>query len=66
MVTPAATDGLSPEIIERIRGMQALKLSGTPEDIARLHLFLASEDARFISGEVIGCDGGNTLRGWRY
>ncbi|MFT4247614.1 MAG: SDR family oxidoreductase [Pseudomonas sp.] len=66
MITPAATEGLSQEIIDRISGMQALKQDGTPEDIARLHLFLASDDARFITGEVVACDGGNRQRGWRF
>lgn len=66
MVTPAAIDGLSKEVIERIGRMQALKQDGTPEDIARLQHFLASADARFITGEVIGCDGGNRQRGWRH
>ncbi len=31
---------------------------GTPEDIARLHLFLASDAASYITGQTIFCDGG--------
>ncbi len=31
---------------------------GTPEDVAALIAFLASEDASFITGQIIGCDGG--------
>jgi NAD(P)-dependent dehydrogenase (short-subunit alcohol dehydrogenase family) len=31
---------------------------GTPEDVARLAVFLASDDASFITGQVVSCDGG--------
>lgn len=34
-----------------------------PEDIAKVALFLASDDADFIHGEVITVDGGRTVRG---
>ena len=31
---------------------------GTPEDVAKAVAFLASDDARYISGQVLGVDGG--------
>ena len=31
---------------------------GTPKDVADLTLFLADEKASFITGQIIGCDGG--------
>ena len=31
---------------------------GTPEEIARIAAFLLSDDARYITGQVIQCDGG--------
>ena len=34
---------------------------GTPEDVAELAAFLASERASFITGQIIGCDGGFRL-----
>lgn len=66
METPAATQGLTSEVIAGVRSLQVLARPGTPGDIARLHLFLASDDASFITGEVVSCDGGNARRGWRY
>lgn len=34
---------------------------GTPEDVAELFAFLASEKASYITGQIIGCDGGYGL-----
>ena len=34
---------------------------GTPEDVAELAAFLASERSGFITGQIIGCDGGFAL-----
>lgn len=65
METPASAGQLSPETYARVQGMQLLKLHGTTEDIVNLHLFLASDDARFITCEIVSCDAGNRLKGWR-
>lgn len=65
METPANKDSLPAETHERIQGMQMLKLHGTADDIANLALFLASDEARFINCEIVSCDGGNQIRGWR-
>ena len=34
---------------------------GSPDDIAPLALFLASEDSNYITGQTIGADGGSTM-----
>ncbi|MDP9140832.1 MAG: SDR family oxidoreductase [Pseudomonadota bacterium] len=65
METPANKAQLPPEAYARIQGQQMLKLDGTAEDIAKLALFLASDDARFITNETVLCDAGSRIRGWR-
>jgi NAD(P)-dependent dehydrogenase (short-subunit alcohol dehydrogenase family) len=44
-----------------ILGMQALKRIGQPEDVAPVVAFLASDDARWITGTIIPVDGGSKL-----
>ena len=41
--------------------MCPLGRAGTPEDVARAMLFLASEDAGFITGVALPVDGGRTV-----
>jgi len=65
METPANKAQLPPETYARIQSMQLLKLHGTAQDIVALALFLASDDARFITCEIVSCDAGNGLKGWR-
>lgn len=65
METPASKASLTDEQKGRVAGAQMLDLHGTAEDIANLGLFLASDDARFIDCEIVHCDAGNRLRGWR-
>lgn len=53
----AIPDNLKEEIVKKI----PLKEQGSVEDIAALTAFLASDDARYITGQVIACDGGMTM-----
>ena len=43
---------------EALREETPLCRLGKPEDVAELAAFLASEKASFITGQIIGCDGG--------
>lgn len=45
---------------EALGSMIPAGFAGTPEDIGRIAVFLASEDARFIIGQTIVADGGTT------
>jgi 3-oxoacyl-[acyl-carrier protein] reductase len=65
METAASNAGLPSDTQARIQAMQPLKLHGLPEDIVALALFLASDEARFITSEIVHCDAGNRIRGWR-
>jgi 3-oxoacyl-[acyl-carrier protein] reductase len=55
------TDGLRPEIrenAESIIQMTPLGRMGTPDDIAEVVAFLASDQARWVTGQTIGASGG--------
>jgi len=66
METPANRAGLSAELYSMVQNMQILKSEeGKAEDIVNLALFLASDEARFITCDVFSCDAGNSIRGWR-
>jgi Enoyl-(Acyl carrier protein) reductase len=44
-----------------VLGMQALKRIGQPDDVGPVVAFLASDDARWITGDTIRVDGGSKL-----
>ena len=48
------------EMREDIQNQKALKRPGRPEDQAAAIAFLASDDAAFITGQVINCSGGQS------
>jgi len=51
-------NGLSDEYIKDIMPSIPLRRLGKPEEVAKAVLFIASEDADYISGQVIRVDGG--------
>ena len=53
----AVPDKVKKKFIRRI----PLGRLGSPEDVARLHLFLASDEASYMTGQTVFCDGGITL-----
>lgn len=61
VVTPRQLElWLTPEAEAEWMKQVALKTRIVPEDIARLTLFLASEDSRMITGQDLVIDGGRT------
>lgn len=61
-LTASKQDGEDIGIPEQVRAMALMLIAlgryGEPEDVANAHLFLASEDADFISGVVLSVAGG--------
>jgi NAD(P)-dependent dehydrogenase (short-subunit alcohol dehydrogenase family) len=47
-----------PEVAERRAGIVPLRRVATPQDIADLAAFLASDRAAYVNGEDVCCDGG--------
>jgi 3-oxoacyl-[acyl-carrier protein] reductase len=55
------TDGLSEKVKDTIMSTIPLKRLGMPEDVANAVAFLASEEASYITGQVINVDGGMVM-----
>jgi NAD(P)-dependent dehydrogenase (short-subunit alcohol dehydrogenase family) len=72
MLSPIAVQNLSAEQLREFASERLLPAPGVPEDMAGLVAFLASDDARYITGQVLVFDGGTTahrpsltLEAWR-
>lgn len=61
VLTPAALSNLPEETRKVFVRHNALPYLGQPQDIASVVAFLASEDARYITGQTIIADGGLTI-----
>jgi len=57
-VKTGMTKSLKEELVEYVVENTCLKRLGEPQDIAKLAVFLASDDSSFITGQVIRIDGG--------
>ncbi|WP_154792208.1 SDR family NAD(P)-dependent oxidoreductase [Occultella kanbiaonis] len=63
VLTPGAWDARlerDPDIVDRLRSWYPMRRLGTPEDIAALTAFVASDEASWITGTTIMVDGGLT------
>lgn len=54
-------DTVPDKVLEQLKGRTPLGRLGTSQDIAHAYLFLASDEASFITGAVLSVDGGLVL-----
>lgn len=60
--TPMAQEfGTSPEVVEFVKQMHALKRTSTPNEMAKSALYLASNDSSFTTGTAMLVDGGVSI-----
>ena len=60
IMTPGM-EGMGREYIDALAASIPMKKLGTPEDVGHAMLFLASDDAAYITGQTIVVDGGQLL-----
>lgn len=61
-----ASDPAERELVRRYLGRVPLRHAGTPRDQAMAVLFLASDEARFVSAQTLIVDGGELGGGTWY
>jgi 3-oxoacyl-[acyl-carrier protein] reductase len=59
-ITTDMTDALSEKIRDQVKGLIPMRRFGEPVEIASVVAFLASEQAAYLTGQVICVDGGMT------
>jgi NAD(P)-dependent dehydrogenase (short-subunit alcohol dehydrogenase family) len=62
--TPDTTEEEWEAYYEEFARRIPLRRVGMPEDVAAVVAFLASDDARHVSGALVLVDGGQTLQSW--
>ena len=56
-----AHDRLTPAVLERIKAGTPAGYIAEPEDVAGCVAFLASDDARYVTGQTLLIDGGRWM-----
>jgi len=60
LIATPASERMVPELMKIIKNHVLTDRLGKPDDVAALVAFLASDEAGFITGQNICCDGGST------
>ncbi|MGC8877612.1 MAG: SDR family NAD(P)-dependent oxidoreductase [Anaerolineae bacterium] len=60
--TPMLRDAMSPEQLSAFAATFPMGRLGRPEELARAILFLASDEASFVTGAILAVDGGQTAQ----
>jgi 3-oxoacyl-[acyl-carrier protein] reductase len=58
LITTDLTADLPEAATEALKGLTPLGYIGTVEDVAAAAVYLASDEARYVTGQVLGVDGG--------
>ncbi|MER0240683.1 SDR family NAD(P)-dependent oxidoreductase [Streptomyces sp. HSW2009] len=62
VMTPALENNLPPGVIADLKRGNALPYLGAPEDIGHAMVFLASDESRYLTGQLLVVDGGMTMQ----
>ena len=60
-MNPARAPEAGPEVLEFVERLHALRRIADPAEVARAALFLASDDASFVTGSAMAIDGGASI-----
>ncbi|MEN3163205.1 SDR family NAD(P)-dependent oxidoreductase [Tistrella mobilis] len=60
-IATRAHDRLTPDVVDRIKAQTPAGFVGVPEDVAGVVAFLASDDARYVTGQTLLIDGGRWM-----
>ena len=60
--TPMVRNALAPEALEALAATAPIGRLGHPEELAQAVLFLASDEASFVTGSIMFVDGGQTAK----
>lgn len=58
---PVQTGWITPDLETQLAGQTPLRRIGMPDDIADVILFLASDQARWVTGQLLHVGGGHTM-----
>jgi NAD(P)-dependent dehydrogenase (short-subunit alcohol dehydrogenase family) len=58
MAAPDAMGDLGKRLVENMVGSTNLRRLGQPDEVAAAIVFLASDDASYITGQAVGVSGG--------
>ncbi|WP_037612554.1 SDR family NAD(P)-dependent oxidoreductase [Streptomyces albus] len=62
VVTPALENNLPEEVVTSLKKGNALPYLGSPEDIGHTMVFLASDESRYLTGQLLVVDGGMSMQ----